>query len=193
MPTSLSLVMKPDPVDLRHRLLLLLTSFCLGVIIFGAFFIWLDQRQVPQIIISSPADPEIVVDVRGAVEAPGLVSLPPGSRMIDVIEASGGFTASADVNLVNLSAYVRDAQMVVIPTVVPDDAQRSAELINLNTATVEELKQLPGIGEVYATRIVAYRLNVGPFQSVDDLANVEGLPPSVIEDIRPLVTVGGGG
>ena len=185
--------MNPDPAELRHRLLFLLASFILGVVIFGAFFLWLDNRQVPEIIISSPTAPEIVVDVRGAVEKPGLVSLPPGARMIDVIEASGGFTESADVNLINLSAYVRDAQMVVIPTLVPDDAQGPTDLIDLNTATVEELKQLPGIGEVYATRIVAYRMNVGPYQSVDDLANVEGLPPSVIEDIRPLVTVGGGG
>ena len=156
---------------------------------------WLDSRAEPTITIMIPENQEIAVDVRGAVSTPGVVVIAPGDRMIDVINAAGGFTPNADQPLVNLSTRVVDGQIIVIPTQVPEVAETGTTLsqqkININTASVEELKELPGIGDVLAQRIVAYREFQGPFQQIDDLINVEGVSPTLVENLRDLVTVSG--
>lgn len=169
----------------------LVIALCVTVLVFF-FFSWMDARKVPTITYTSTPKAQIAVDVRGAILTPGVIYLPPGARMIDVINTSGGMSPEADASLVNLSSRVMDGQMVVIPTraAEPDDSQASG-LININSASVEELKNLPGIGDVLAQRIVAHREANGPFQSTEELKEVEGISSSVAETLEPLTTVSG--
>lgn len=183
---------KPDPVAERKEMSLwFLGSASLTVILVIVVFALIDSRKVPQIVFSAPPTTTAVVDVRGAVATPGIVTIRPGDRMIDVINEAGGFTAEADTNLVNLSTRVRDGQLVVIPTQAAVESSQNDGKINVNTASVAELDQLPGIGPVKAEQIIAHREANGPFTSIDELANVDGISPSLLETIRPLVRVSG--
>lgn len=114
--------------------------------------------------------------------------------MIDVVEAAGGLTSDADRALINLSSRVNDGQVITIPTIASEDlttGSNQSGLININTASADELKQLPGIGDVLANRIIAYREFNGPYQTVDDLTNVEGVSSTLVDSIRDLITVSG--
>jgi competence protein ComEA len=141
----------------------------------------------------------LVVHAAGAVNAPGLYTLPAGSRVNDLIAAAGGLAASADADRVNLAAPVADGERVYIPEVgeaVPpaegpsvEGSASSSGPVNLNTASVEELDTLPGIGPSIAQAIVDERERNGPFRSVDDLERVRGIGPSKLDQLRDLVTV----
>jgi competence protein ComEA len=171
-----------------------------------AIFQALDERSAPPILIEdAAANLPLVVEVRGEVKAPGVVSLSPGARIQDAIAAVGGLSNDADLSTVNLARRLRDGELVVIlalpapgstpvlPSVGIDDAVPAEDpraRININSATAEELEALPSIGEVIAARIIAYREQNGPFRSVDDLIHVEGISDRTIDEIRNLVTVG---
>jgi competence protein ComEA len=171
-----------------------------------AIFQALDERSAPPILIEdAAANLPLVVEVRGEVKAPGVVSLSPGARIQDAIAAVGGLSNDADLSTVNLARRLRDGELVVIlalpvpdstpvlPAVGIDDAVPAEDpraRININSATAEELEALPSIGEVIAARIIAYREQNGPFRSVDDLIHVEGISDRTIDEIRNLVTVG---
>jgi competence protein ComEA len=171
-----------------------------------AIFQALDERSAPPILIEdAAANLPLVVEVRGEVKTPGVVSLLPGARLQDAIAAVGGLSNDADLSTVNLARRLRDGELVVIlalpapgstpvlPSVGIDDAVPAEDpraRININSATAEELEALPSIGEVIAARIIAYREQNGPFRSVDDLIHVEGISDRTIDEIRNLVTVG---
>ena len=171
-----------------------------------AIFQALDERSAPPILIEdATANLPLVIEVRGEVKAPGVVSLSPGARLQDAIAAAGGLSNDADLSTVNLARRLRDGELVVIlalpapgstpvvPSVGIDDAVPAEDpraRININSATAEELEALPSIGEVIAARIIAYREQNGPFRSVDDLIHVEGVSDRTIDEIRNLVTVG---
>lgn len=180
-----------EVADVRNTVIWFLAIATLVALVVLILFSWLDARRTPMISFHSTPESILVVDVRGAVSTPGVIELAPGSRMIDVISAVGGFSPEADQSLVNLSTRVNDGQMIVVPAIGTIDQPDLNGLINLNTASREELKQLPGIGDVLADRIVAYREFSGPFQSVDDLVNIEGISSGMLEELRPLVTVSG--
>jgi competence protein ComEA len=141
----------------------------------------------------------VVVDVAGAVRRPGLYRLPQGSRIADAIARAGGATRLADANLVDLAAPLADGEQVLVPAKLtaadaaggtsasgsPGDAPTAP--VDLNTATVEQLDALPGIGPVTAQKIVDYRTQHGPFTSVDDLDAIPGIGPSRIDNLRGLV------
>lgn len=155
---------------------------------------WLDSRSTPRITFMGTPEMSIAIDVRGAVATPGVVYLQPGDRMIDVVDAAGGLTSDADRALINLSSRVSDGQVVTIPTEASADTTNGTgqdELININTANADELKQLPGIGDILANRIIAYREFNGPYQSVDDLTNVEGVSSTLVDSLRDRITVSG--
>ncbi|GAB4400832.1 MAG: hypothetical protein Kow00123_09360 [Anaerolineales bacterium] len=145
----------------------------------------------------SPTPAPVRVYVSGAVVAPGVYTLPPGSIAQDALLAAGGPAQDADLSLVNLAARVSDGQQVHIPRAGEKVSQKSqataiptlAGPLNLNTATAAELEQLPGIGPALAARIVQYRQEHGPFRTVDALLLVSGIGPSTLERIRNLVTV----
>lgn len=176
----------------RESILSILVVVVATTVLILVAYSWIESRRVPAITILGTPQTEIAIDVRGAVSTPGVVYLPPGARLIDVVNATGGLSSDADSSLVNLSTRVVDGQMVVIPTQIPNSPDQSTiALININSANIEDLKELPGIGDVLAQRIVFYREFNGPYQSIDDLENVEGISASLIESIRPHITISG--
>jgi competence protein ComEA len=141
--------------------------------------------------------PRLVVHVVGAVRRPGLYRLADGARIADALRRAGGATKRADLSLVNLAAPVSDGTQVVVPRRVPQATGGSAALdsgaapaagpIHLNTATVEQLDELPGVGPITAQKIIDYREQHGAFSSVDDLDAIPGIGPARLEQLRELV------
>jgi competence protein ComEA len=140
--------------------------------------------------------PRLVVHVVGAVRRPGLYRLRDGSRIADAVARAGGATRRADLSLVNLAAPVSDGSQVVVPRRAPpaapgappaEDPAAAAGPVHLNTATVEQLDELPGVGPVTAQKIVDYREQHGAFSSVDDLDAIPGIGPARLEQLRDLV------
>jgi competence protein ComEA len=141
--------------------------------------------------------PRLVVHVVGAVRRPGLYRLADGARVADVLRRAGGATRRADLSLVNLAAPVSDGSQIVVPRRAPPATTGSAATgseaapasgpLHLNTATAEQLDELPGVGPVTAQKIVDYRAQHGAFSSVDDLDAIPGIGPARLEQLRELV------
>jgi competence protein ComEA len=139
---------------------------------------------------------ELVVHVAGAVLRPGLYRLPEGSRIDDAIAEAGGAKPKAALELVNLAAPVADGQQVVVPlrgsaaevdvTAAPGMAVPAGK-VHLNSATLEQLDTLPGVGPVTAQQILDYRSANGAFRTVDELDAVPGIGPARLAQLRPLV------
>lgn len=140
----------------------------------------------------------LVVHVAGAVHRPGLYELPEGSRIDDAIAEAGGARPKAALDLVNLAAPVADGQQVIVPlrgavgAEGPTGATASGSAptgakVRLNSATVEELDTLPGIGPVTAQQILDYRTANGGFRAIEELDAVPGIGPARLEQLLPLV------
>ncbi|HHW3827461.1 TPA: helix-hairpin-helix domain-containing protein [Streptococcus suis] len=146
---------------------------------------------------------QLTVDVKGAVEKPGLYTLEAGARVNDAVEAAGGLTSQADPKSINLAqkfsdeavVYVasKDENISVVASTTASSAmspeEKSTSLVNLNTATEADLQTISGIGAKRAADIIAYREANGGFKSVNDLNNVSGIGDKTMESIRPYVTV----
>jgi competence protein ComEA len=137
----------------------------------------------------------LVVDVAGDVRQPGLHSVPAGSRVEDAIVAAGGATRKAQLDAVNLAAPVADGEQIVVPgsgaggvaaVSSPAGSSPSAPL-DLNSATLEQLEALPGIGPVTAQKILDYRQQHGAFHSVAELEGVPGIGPAHMAQLNGLV------
>ncbi|MGC1511969.1 MAG: helix-hairpin-helix domain-containing protein [Acidimicrobiales bacterium] len=141
--------------------------------------------------------PELVVHAAGAVRRPGVYRVPPTARVVDLIEQAGGPTEAAQLDAMNLAALLVDGQRVHVPRlgeVVPGASVAelgtpSGSVIDLNTATAEQLDTLPGIGPATARSILEERRRKGRFGSVDDLLDVRGIGEAKLAEIRPLVRV----
>lgn len=155
----------------------------------------------------------IYIHVAGAVNAPGVYKLAEGQRVVDAIAAAGGGTADAAINSINLAQALTDGQRLYVPTkreaqgtqpggtysggkpFVPPGSGGSADgsggqaIINVNTASKEELDRIPGIGPVIAERIILYRTVNGPFKAVEDLTKVSGIGDKKLQDLKPHLTV----
>ena len=131
---------------------------------------------------------QIVVDVKGDVLTPGLVTLTAGDRVADAITAAGGLTPGANVTSLNLAERLSDGQMIFIGNALSSDVA-SDPRINLNQASESELDALPGVGPVMAGRIVAWRETNQRFHSVDELQEVPGIGPKVFANLKPLVRI----
>jgi competence protein ComEA len=135
---------------------------------------------------------ELVVDVAGAVRRPGLYHLASGTRIADAVAAAGGATAKADITLVNLAAPLADGEQVLVPArgsgaASATGAPSPTAPLDLNTASVEQLDALPGVGPATAQKIVDYRQAHGPFRSVDELEAVPGIGPAKLAELKGLV------
>lgn len=155
----------------------------------------------------------VVVSVVGLVHTPGLVTLEPGARIADALNAAGGALDGADVLGLNMARRVADGEQIVVgigapagrPTEMgssvvaeqsppaPGDSSENAStptgLVDLNKATAEELDTLPGVGPVTAAAIIAWRDTNGRFDSVDQLGDVDGIGPARLDKLRDLVRV----
>ncbi len=166
---------------------------------------------------SASVNTQVVVYVCGAVKEPGVYELKAGSRLDDAVRSAGGFDDEADRTYVNLAAVCEDGIKLYIPTLQEvsekaalDGSPALAEgnglmgvsagsgigpaaaesgLININTATKEELTSLPGIGGGYADRIIAYRNEKGAFKSIEDIMKVSGIKDKLFSRIKDKITV----
>ncbi|MDQ0376388.1 ComEA family DNA-binding protein [Amycolatopsis thermophila] len=154
------------------------------------------ERPAPASVSASRvADSSLVISVVGKVRTPGLVTVAAGSRVADALRAAGGAIEGTDVTALNLARKLADGEQIYVgvppPPGVPQPATSSATsaLVDLNTATAEQLDALPGIGEVTAQRIVDWRTKNGGFRSVDQLREVEGIGETRLSRLREQVTV----
>ncbi|MCU0463240.1 MAG: ComEA family DNA-binding protein [Anaerolineae bacterium] len=137
----------------------------------------------------------VVVYITGAVQQPNqLLTMPPGSRVADVIEAVGGFTDAADMARINIAGFVQDGQQIHVPAVdeVFEVVEESmgVSLIDVNSAEIDELTQLPGVGPALAERIIAYRQANGRFTSLEDLDAVSGIGEAMLGELEGRVIFG---
>ena len=142
----------------------------------------------------------ITVDVKGAVKSPGIYDLPVGSRVNDAVQKAGGLTEQADSKSLNLAQKVSDEALVYVPTKGEEAASQQTgsgvasstskeKKVNLNKASLEELKQVKGLGGKRAQDIIDHREANGKFKSVDELRKVSGIGAKTIEKLKDYVTV----
>lgn len=168
----------------------------------ACFVVWRARPQsVPVAVPPAPpasavtrrsTGPAVVVAVAGGVRRPGLVSLPAGSRVADAVRAAGGVRQGVDIGLLNLARRLVDGEQIIVGATAQQASAAPAPAggpVNLNTATVEQLDALPGVGPVLAAHIVSYRSQHSGFASVDELREVSGIGEAKFADLRPLVSV----
>lgn len=143
----------------------------------------------------------ITVHIVGEIKYPGVVVLKNGDRIVDAIEAAGGETENADLNKLNLAYILSDGDKIYVPnkndeneiynttTVENEVSSKEQESININTATLEELTELPGIGEATANKIIEYRKQNGKFETIEDIKNVPGIGDSKFENLKDKIKV----
>ena len=210
----------------KENLLSYLLVLFVGIIL-GAGGLTLTRRVQPaQIVIQPPAptalpDPTATpgplhVFVNGAVAAPAVYELAPGSIVQQAIEQAGGFIAEADTAVVNLAFPLQDGMQIYVPTTAEtaeqgqtavtnpvvrtegieletggtETAAAPGDIVDINSATVADLDTLPGIGPSTAEKIVEYREANGPFAAIEDIMNVSGIGPAKFEQIQAFISVG---
>ena len=144
--------------------------------------------------VSTTQETVIFVDIKGAVKNPGVYQMKVGDRVKDALDAAGGLTDEADSQKVNLAKRLEDQMVIVVPKVgeeaeeIPAGATSKEEAkegkVNINTATVEELKTLKGVGEKKAEAIIEYRKKNGSFQTKEDLMKVRGIGKKLFESFQ---------
>lgn len=196
----------------RERVVWLVVGLCLGVVLgVGGMVLSRQSRPVP-IVISPPEPTEtplptatpsaVQVYVSGQVAAPAVYQLPPGSRVEDAVTMAGGFTAQAQPALVNLAQPLVDGMQIYVPAegevtnlVVPlatapaGTTSNNGGLVNINTAGLEELDTLPGIGPSTAQNIIDYRETNGPFATLEEIMEVPGIGEAKFNQIKDLITL----
>ena len=195
----------------RYKVYVLL--FLIAVTAIGLASFWGRRPKPAPIIIATPlptSSPTPVptptpaplrVYVTGAVEKPDVYLLPAGSIVKDALLAAGGATAEADLARINLALQLSDQQQIYVPCegedsppVAPPSGSSSggdpaaAGRVNINTASLQELDTLPGVGPAIAQRIIDYRTEHGPFQTPEEITQVNGIGPSTFEELRDRIT-----
>lgn len=175
-----------------------------------------EQTQLQEEAVSEEiqkTSSEIFVYVCGAVQSPGVVSLDSGDRLIDAVNAAGGLREDADLNQINLAREAVDGEQITVLTKdevqamngqeegasdqttqtsaasTPTSTSTQENLININTASATELKELPGVGDVIAENIVRYREENGQFESIDQIKEVSRIGDKIFESIQDMICV----
>jgi competence protein ComEA len=179
--------------------------FFSGLLLAGV--IWLASsppRGEPVLLRQPPTIEPIHVHIIGEVEKPGVYYFERGSRVQNAIDLAGGLTEDADDQGINLAALLEDGQQIRIPAksqpftrfdnMEPGDTQswsptQEKLLININTADINQLETLPGIGPAIAGEIINYRETEGDFQRIEEIQKVPRIGPSIFENIKDLITV----
>lgn len=150
--------------------------------------------------IEKTTETSMYVDLGGAVNTPGVYEVDPGTRLYEVIEKAGGLDDNANLESINRAAFVEDGQKITIPYTTDGSVQQSqtmgdatvtdsgSSLININTASLDELKQLTGVGDVIAQRIIEYR-SVTPFKNKEDIMSVKGIGNATYDKFKDQITV----
>ena len=155
---------------------------------------------------SKISNKEITVFVSGEVNKPGVVTLKEGERLAVAVEKLGGTTKKADLNNINLAMKVKDEEHYIIPkygdikreknnkeeSITEKDNSNDKEesqKININTASIEELDKLPGVGEATANKIVNHRKENGDFKNIEEIKNVNGIGDKKFENMKDLICV----
>jgi competence protein ComEA len=170
-----------------------------GLLVLSSFVVFRGSSKeviaAPQIPIEI-AIPEVIVDVAGAVNNPGVYSLPAQSRVIDALRAAGNGVTGSDLSDLNLARVVKDGEQIYVnPTVRTINGKRIIKKvvprgpININRASAKEFDGLAGIGPVIAKRIVEYRRVNGPFMTIEDLQKVSGIGSAKFEEFKSKVSV----
>lgn len=171
------------------------------------FSVTAKEAEMEHSVNGSAAEPEIIkVDVKGAVKSPGIFTAQAGDRVIDLISAAGSFTEKADTDKVNFAQIIEDQMVIYVPEIGEEDKVdleniqvgtsgdavtkgTSGGLVNLNTATQEDLQTLTGIGPSKANAILEYRESIGKFKEVDELKQVTGIGDKTFERLRDSISV----
>ncbi len=186
--------------------LYIFVGILLGLLLAGGIWVAARAPDGESVQLRPAPTPEpLQVHVTGAVVRPGVYDLLKDSRVLDAVEAAGGFVAEADKNALNLAARVEDGERLGIPYVagyVPDEEEgfvvvsegtpsplAGEDLVDINNASLEELDKLPGIGPTTAQKIIDYRDENGPFARIEDIVNVSGIGSATYADIKDLITV----
>ena len=167
------------------------------------------EEYLTSVDIPQSEESIIYIDIKGAVNRPGLYQLSEGSRMIDAIEAAGGLTIEADDRTINLAEKLLDQQKIIVYTeseiaeqlmqedrdnllerdVYPSNPSDATQKININIATIDELQALPNIGPKKAQAIIEYRQTNGSFQTIDQIKEIKGIGEKTYEELAHLISV----
>jgi competence protein ComEA len=167
----------------------------LGFVLVIAAFAWTNRPIAAPLtqklsqgteLTTSIVTSEIVVDIEGDVNKPGLVNLPVGSRVADAIAAANGIKSGAVGATINLAERLEDGQLIVVGRSIDQTGTQDSR-VSINHGTESDFDSLPGVGPVLASRIVAYREQHRHFSSIDQLQEVPGIGPKVFANLKPLI------
>jgi competence protein ComEA len=183
----------------QRRGLILVFTLSIGI---GAFY-FLNSRPQPATqavdvvtpLINQVEQSKLIINVAGKVKSPGVYQLPPGSRVIDAIEAAGNHLKGVDISDINLARLLVDGEQILVGENRLQSSKSVARKItvdnplDINRATLAQLDTLPGIGPVTAQRIIDYRNKVGRINALDELKKISGLGGAKFEEIKSLLRV----